>query len=130
MDGVLCIVGLNSWGDGGQCIKVGQYGSRDYQTRVSQYLEWLDSEVDLPDSLASDTPLFILTVNATRLPSGAIDQLLLSFPAISGKSYTIEASPDTKSWQSIESDIVGAGNIIERNFPTRATTWFLRVKKE
>jgi len=48
VDGVLYIAGLNSWGDGGKGIKVGQYGSRDYQTRVSQYLEWLDSEVDFP----------------------------------------------------------------------------------
>ena len=45
---MLYIAGLNSLGDGGKGIKVGQYGSRDYQTRVSQYLEWLDSEVDFP----------------------------------------------------------------------------------
>jgi len=49
VDGVIYIAGLNSWGDGGKGIKVGQYGSRDYQTRVSRYLEWLDSEVDFPD---------------------------------------------------------------------------------
>ena len=48
VDGVLYIAGLNSWGDGGKGINVGQYGSRDYQTRVSQYPEWLDSDVDFP----------------------------------------------------------------------------------
>lgn len=48
VDGVLYIAGLNSWGDGGAGIGVGQYGSRDYQTRVSRYLDWLDSVVDFP----------------------------------------------------------------------------------
>lgn len=48
VDGVACIAGLNSYGEGGNGIRVGQYGSRDYQTRVSQYLDWLDSVVDFP----------------------------------------------------------------------------------
>jgi len=48
VDGVPCIAGLNSWGEGGNGIRVGQYGSRDYQTRVSRYLGWLDTQVDFP----------------------------------------------------------------------------------
>ena len=48
VDGVSYIAGLNSYGEGGNGIRVGQYGSRDYQTRVSRYLDWLDSVVDFP----------------------------------------------------------------------------------
>jgi MYXO-CTERM domain-containing protein len=44
-DGLL-IAGLNSWGDASFPTRVGQYGAWDYSTRVSKYLEWLDSEVD------------------------------------------------------------------------------------
>ena len=54
VDGVPHIAGLNSWGEGGNGIRVGQYGSRDYQTRVSQYLDWLDSVVDFPEPVAAD----------------------------------------------------------------------------
>jgi hypothetical protein len=42
VDGVRWIAGLNAWGDGGDGIRVGQYGARDYQTRVSRYLDWID----------------------------------------------------------------------------------------
>ena len=48
VDGVPCIAGLNSYGEGDGGIRVGQYGSRDYQSRVSRYLDWLDSVVDFP----------------------------------------------------------------------------------
>ncbi len=54
VDGVPHIAGLNSWGEGGNGVRVGQYGSRDYQTRVSQYLEWLDSVVDFPELVAAE----------------------------------------------------------------------------
>ena len=43
--GKLYIAGLNSYGDAEGKIRVGQYGSRDYQTRISQYLKWLDSVI-------------------------------------------------------------------------------------
>ncbi len=48
VDGVPHIAGLNSYGEAGNGIRIGQYGSWDYQTRVSQYLDWLDSVVDFP----------------------------------------------------------------------------------
>jgi hypothetical protein len=40
----LAIAGLNSWGDSTPPIEIGQYGAQDYSTRVSQYLDWIDSE--------------------------------------------------------------------------------------
>ena len=43
------LAGLNSYGEGGNGSRVGQYGSRDYQSRVSRYLDWLDSVVDFPE---------------------------------------------------------------------------------
>ena len=55
VDGVLYIAGLNSYGEGGNGVRVGQYGSRDYQTRVSRYLDWLDSVVDFPDPAPAES---------------------------------------------------------------------------
>ena len=52
----LVIAGLNSWGDATFPTRVGQYGAWDYSTRVSKYLEWLDSEVDTSDIGDTDTP--------------------------------------------------------------------------
>ena len=54
VDGVEQIAGLNSYGEGGNGSRVGQYGSRDYQSRVSRYLDWLDSVVDFPEPVAAD----------------------------------------------------------------------------
>jgi hypothetical protein len=47
-DGVAYLAGLNSYGDADAGVGIGQYRSRDYQTRVSQVLEWLDGLVELP----------------------------------------------------------------------------------
>ena len=73
-----------------------------------------------------------LNVTATRLPSGAIAQILVNFSTSSGKSYTIEQSADMKGWQVRESGIAGNGGIVERNFPATddGGKWFLRVSEE
>lgn len=39
------LAGLNSYGDEANASSVGAYGSRDYQTRVSRFLDWLDGIV-------------------------------------------------------------------------------------
>jgi hypothetical protein len=79
---------------------------------------------------ADSLPPFRLTVNATRLPSGAIDQLNLSFPAKSGTSYKIEASTNLRDWEVLEEGINGNGNAVQRNFPAGGATWFLRASEE
>ena len=59
VDGVPTIAGLNSYGDEVGNAGVGQYGSRDYQTRVSQYLSWLDDHLDAsaePEPPPADQP--------------------------------------------------------------------------
>jgi hypothetical protein len=129
--GVLYIAGLNSWGDGPRGVRVGQYGAFDYQTRVTQYLEWLDSEVDFPDPPAPETALQILNVSATLLASGSIENLSLTFPTTSGESYTIEQSPDMVNWQVLKINIDGTGKLVTQTFPVTANangTLFLRVK--
>ena len=121
----------NSWGDGPRGVRVGQYGAFDYQTRVTQYLEWMDSMVDFPDPPAPETTLQILNVRATRLASGSIENLSLTFPTRSGESYAIEQSPDMVNWQVFKRDINGTGNPVTLTFPATANatgTLLLRVK--
>ena len=77
-----------------------------------------NSEIFAPDSL----PPFKLTVNADRLPSGAIDQLKLSFPTKLSKSYQIEASSNLHDWEILENGINGIGATIQRDFPASAAT--------
>ena len=131
VDGLLYIAGLNSWGEGPRNVRVGQYGAFDYQTRVSRYLEWLDNEVDFPDPPAPETTLQILNVSATRLASGSIETLSLTFPTRSGESYAIEQSADMVNWQVLKGDINGTGNPVTLTFPATANapgTLLLRVK--
>jgi len=60
---------------------------------------------------------FLLNVSATRLPSGAIDRIHLSFPSTSEYSYTIEQSGDLVTWEPRESGIPGEAGTIERDYP-------------
>jgi hypothetical protein len=45
VNGTRYLAGLNSWGDTDHGIGIGQYGARDYQTRVSRYAGWLDGVI-------------------------------------------------------------------------------------
>ena len=74
---------------------------------------------------------FLLNVGLTRLPSGAVERLTLSFPATSGNSYNIEESTDLINWQSRETGIPGKDGTIMRDYPTgQATTHFFRARRE
>ena len=133
IDGVSYIAGLNSWGDGPRGVRVGQYGAFDYQTRVSQYLEWLDTIVDFPDPPSPEVSLNIINVSATRLESGSIGSISLTFPTTPGKSYAIEQSPDMTQWQVIRRNIAGTGNPVTQGFAATANstgTMFLRARQE
>lgn len=65
----------------------------------------------------NDAPPFALSAAITMQGAGRVDRLILSFPASSTKTYSIEASADLKTWFTLESDIAGRGNIIERSYP-------------
>lgn len=69
-------------------------------------------------------------VSPSRLPSGAIDRLVISFASQGGKSYRIEESVDMKTWRALESNITGNGNTIERSFPAREIKAFLRAGEQ
>lgn len=80
--------------------------------------------------IPASVPLPSLIVSATRLPSGAIERFTLSFLTASESSYTIEASPNTQTWQVIESGITGSGNIAMRNYPVTNARKFYRLLRE
>jgi hypothetical protein len=42
VDGIVYLAGLNAFGDAPDGIGIAQYGSWDYQTRVSAYADWID----------------------------------------------------------------------------------------
>lgn len=46
VDGVRYVAGLNSYGDADGNVGIAEYGSFDYQTRVSRYLDWLDMRIE------------------------------------------------------------------------------------
>jgi len=55
----------------------------------------------------------------------------LTFPAATGKSYRVEASPDAQNWTVIEAGIQGNGGVIQRFFSTRnQQKRFFRVEGE
>ena len=83
------IAGLNSWGDGSLGVGVGEYGAWDYQTRVSQYIAWIQSETTGTETSGGeggqdsggvpigDAPKEGCSSTATR-PSGLLGLLFLA----------------------------------------------------
>ncbi len=133
IDGIFYIAGLNSWGDGPRGVRVGQYSAFDYQTRVSQYLEWLDSVVDFPAHPQPTSSMEILEVGATRNNGGFIESLTLRFPSQIGKSYAVEQSTNMSSWKISKSGVMGSGNFITLSITPPVTNnenIFLRVRQE
>ena len=133
VDGVSYIAGLNSWGDGPRGVRVGQYGAYDYQTRVTQYLEWLDSVVDFPDPPAVRTALSILNLSPIFPPFGSVENISLTFSTAAGKSYLVEESPDLVRWRVRRSRIRGTGTpvriILSAESESRSAL-FWRVREE
>ena len=94
---------------------------------------WNDGdEVKLSFSPASaqSTPRFRVNISTTRLPSGAIDQLIISFPTRNGRSYRIEESVDFKTWRTREANITGNGETIQRSLPAADRKMLLRASEE
>ena len=71
-----------------------------------------------------------LIVNATRFPSGEIDQLKLSFFARITRRYRIETSTNLRDWETLEAGIDGTGDRIQRRFPVNQSKMLLRVSEE
>jgi hypothetical protein len=46
VDGTLYLAGLNAFGDAPDGTAIGQYGSWDYQTRVSRHADWIDGVLE------------------------------------------------------------------------------------
>ncbi|MBU26328.1 MAG: hypothetical protein CMD99_09925 [Gammaproteobacteria bacterium] len=94
--------------------------------------EWNDGdEINLGFSplSATNTPRFLLTVSVSPGLDG-VEQISVSFPAKSGKTYSIEESTDMRRWKTRESGIIGTGNTIQRDFTTEGTETFLRAREE
>ncbi|MCH2061705.1 MAG: PKD domain-containing protein [Verrucomicrobiales bacterium] len=97
---------------------------------------WLDGdEVSLGTSPVdgSDAPSFELSAAITVLEEGGVDQFTLSFPASSNSTYSVEASADLKVWVTLEADITGSGNMIERSYPAVGALrrlGFFRVRRQ
>ena len=94
--------------------------------------EWNDGdEINLGFSplSATNTPRFLLSVSVSPGLDG-VEQISVSFPAKSGKTYRIEESTDMRRWKTRESGIIGTGNTIQRDFTTEGTETFLRAREE
>jgi len=68
---------------------------------------------------------FQLEVQISRLEG---DQIALRFPAVAG-TYSIQGSSDMKSWELLESGIVGVGDDIQRTFTINGRKSFFRILK-
>lgn len=70
-----------------------------------------------------------LDVNVSRLISGTINGLRISFPANIGRRYRIEKSINLIDWEPLETGIQGSANI-QRSFPSNGARCFIRVREE
>ena len=80
-----------------------------------------------------DAPPFELSATITMQEAGGVDRFTLSFPAASGSTYSVEASTDLETWFTLEADIAGSGNRIERSYPAVGALrrfGYYRVRRE
>ena len=97
---------------------------------------WLDGdELTLGTSPVDDMDALSFELNATvtAKDEDGVDQVTLSFPASSSSTYSIEASSDMASWTTIETEIAGNGNIINRNYQVNEALrrfGYFRVRRE
>ena len=75
-------------------------------------------------------PPLTLSLDTTRLPSGAVENLVIRFTSRGGKSYRVEESANMRQWRTREEGIQGNGDTIERFIPASGKTLFLRVLEE
>ena len=81
----------------------------------------------------TDTPIFDLNVSTSRLASGAIERVTVSFPTSITAVYSIEGSADMRTWVTLEAGINGNDHIIERSYPVVGAMryhGFYRIRRE
>ena len=69
---------------------------------------------------------FQLEVQISRLEG---DHIALGFPTAAGNTYSIQGSSDMRSWELLESGIMGAGVDIQRTFTINGRESFFRILK-
>lgn len=93
--GVRYLAGLNSYGEEADASEVAAYGSRDYQTRVSRYLDWLDGI--LPSAPAPTQKLtVVLSPSSASESAGTLTgagRVELDAPATTNVTVTLAADP-------------------------------------
>ena len=92
-------------------------------TEAIGFGEWL---MGLKVVYADMKETFQLEVQISRFEG---DQIALGFPTAAGNTYSIQGSSDMRSWELLESGIVGAGDAIRRTFTINGRESFFRVLK-
>jgi hypothetical protein len=84
---------------------------------------------DLTGAILEKPVEFAISTSIVRLPSGKADKIKILFSTETSKIYTIQSSSDLNSWRSIESNIQGNGEIVERSFDLGDSEYFFRATK-
>jgi hypothetical protein len=84
---------------------------------------------DLTGTILDKPVEFRISARLMRLPSGKADKIKILFSTERTKKYTIESSSDLSKWHSIESNIQGNGQMIERSFDLGDSNHFFRAIK-
>jgi hypothetical protein len=84
---------------------------------------------DLTGAILDKPVEFTISTSIVRLPSGKADKIKIVFSSETSKTYAIQSSSDLNTWRSIESNIQGDGQMVERSFALGDSKYFFRAIK-
>jgi len=84
--------------------------------------------VDLTGTIFNESPEeFNITTSIVRSPSGNAEKIRIIIPTSRNNTYKIQSSTNLSEWRSIETNILGTGDLLERVFDLEQQSNYFRA---
>ena len=82
---------------------------------------------DLTGAIIQEESKFTINSSIVRSPSGNAEKIKIIFPTNRNNTYIIQSSSNLSEWRSIETNILGTGDLLERVFDLEQPSNYFRA---